>query len=427
MGTEIELINLAELNRKMSAIATAIRGCTDGSVDKLGLNGIIDELADLTGYDGAKLQNALQSESRDEKLTAMADIIRYGAALTKQLSLDEMALAIAQMSNAVVSNGKALYDTLDIAIAECDDGGTVTLLKDIDVGSLCNVSISKDLTIDGNGHSIKRSYAGENLFVIQESVTFNVCHLNVEFNSIAKNWFIHSVDVSSNVNITDCILKSERGVIFLDYSSGSLTVKNSTIQGSASLYLLGGSPEVYIQNSSVCGDNGQALYLSGTGASVTISDSSISANNTTLGAIDVRNCSPTIDLKGTTKILIDENTHASIRMRGSANCDPIITLYDDVKLTEGVRSHIYYTAYGKRMGFHVKFADGYQGAKYRVMSTTDSTRNCKIWLENSLDAAYSHLSGMVDVFAFDENVANEAKKRGFTVEFDDALGCYAIL
>lgn len=436
MGAEVELINLAELNRKMSAIADAIRTITLKE-DALGLEGMIADLASIMEFSLSDIEEKLPNMTLDEKLTAMADIIRYRTKLTGLFSLDRMAEVINAFPDAVFSNGKDIYANTDLqdAIDECDDGGTVWLLKDVNADSLQEpIDVTKNIMIDGQGHSMERSSEGTNFFEISKWVDFNVCNLNVEFNPMAMQEpqeeyaFIYVRGASAKVTITDCVLESERGVVFFEESSGRLTVTHSKILGRASnipvVHLHNGVPAVCIeQDSKIYGSQGPAIYLHGGKALVTISDSLIMANDTILGAIDVHNGSPTINLKGKTEILINTSTHASIRMRGSYSCNPIITLYDNVKLTEGVRAHIYYTTYGRRTGFYVKFADGYTGAKCKVMSTTDNTKNCCIWLENGLDDACSHGG---TVCTYDAQIVAEAVARRFEVAYDDDLECYVL-
>jgi hypothetical protein len=435
------------VKEKMTAIAEAIRTITLKG-DALGLDGMITDLASVTEYSLADIEGRLPNMTLDEKLTALADVVRYGAAFEKRLSLDDMALIIAELRHAVASNGRDLFDTVDAAIAACEEGGTVTLLKDIDVGEMSDVLIEKDITLDGNGHTLTREVEGGHLFVIKKSgVVLNVKNLKCEFCASVDKAFIHANALSANLNIENCELNSNEVVVYFrnvdgdtsiknstvkskeqvfqfNYTTGTIEILNSSLHGNSStdatLHLYDSRSSVSIEASRMIGSYAPAISIRYSNAPVTISDSHIQAGYTNLGAIDIHNCSPTIDLKGTTQILIDENTHASIRMRGSQNCDPIITLYDNATLTDGVRSHIYYTTYAYRTGFHVKFADGYTGAKYKVLSTTDSDLNCQVWLENTLTNAFSRVG---TVCAFD---TTEAMALGYTVNYDSALECYVI-
>lgn len=436
------------VKEKMTAIADAIRNITLETA-ALGLDEMIAGTAGIMDYDLSEVEGQLPEMTLDEKLTAMADIIRQGAAFSKLLSLDEMARVITEFPNAVVSDGKAFYDTLDAAIAACDDGGTVTLLKDIDVGEMSDVLIEKDITLDGNGHTLTREVEGGHLFVIKKSgVVLNVKNLKCEVNASVDKAFIHANALSANLNIENCELNSNEVVVYFrnvdgdtsiknstvkskeqvfqfNYTTGTIEILNSSLHGNSStdatLHLYDSLSSVSIEASRMIGSYAPAISIRYSNVPVTISDSYIQAGYTNyLGAIDIHNCSPTVNLKGTSYIWIDSLVHASIRMRGSQNCDPIITLYDNATLTDGVRSHIYYTTYAYRTGFHVKFADGYTGAKYKVLSTTDSDLACQVWLEDNLSAAFSRVG---TVCAFD---TTEATALGYTVNYDSALECYVI-
>lgn len=435
------------VNDKMTAIADAIRNITLETA-ALGLDEMIAGTAGIMDYDLSEVEGQLPEMTLDEKLTAMADIIRHGAAFSKLLSLDEMARVITEFPNAVVSDGKAFYDTLDAAIAACDDGGTVTLLKDIDVGDLSNVSVDKSITLDGRNHTITRKTGSDTLFVItKDGVTFNIQSVIADVSLGSGECFLYGNNITADVNIIDSNITSTENVLFLrsstcnvtvnsstlnaglrniqfNYCSGNVEVNHSNLYGGrsdANAFLIYDSDvDACIKNSNLYGRNSPALSVRYSDVSVLIDNSYVQADNTIYGAIDVHNCSPWIDLKGSTKVTVDELTHASIRMRGSQNCDPRITLYDNATLTDGVRSHIYYTTYAYRTGFHVKFADGYTGAKYKVLSTTDSDLACQVWLEDNLSAAFSRVG---TVCAFD---TTEATALGYTVNYDSALECYVI-
>lgn len=435
------------VKEKMTAIADAIRNITLETA-ALGLDEMIAGTAGIMDYDLSEVEGQLPEMTLDEKLTAMADIIRHGAAFSKLLSLDEMARVITEFPNAVVSDGKAFYDTLDAAIAACEEGGTVTLLKDVDVGDLSNVSIDKSITLDGRSHTITRKTGSDTLFVItKDGVTFNIQNIIADVSLGSGECFLYGNNITADVNISDSDITSTENVLFLhsstcnvtvnsstlnaglrniqfNYCSGNVEVNHSNLYGGrsdANAFLIYDSGiNACIKNSNLYGKDSPALSVRYSDISLLIDNSYVQADNTIYGAIDVHNCSPLIDLKGSTKVWVDALTHASIRMRGSQNCDPIITLYDNVTLTEGVRSHIYYTTYAYRTGFHVKFADGYTGAKYKVLSTTDSDLACQVWLEDNLSAAFSRVG---TVCAFD---TTEATALGYTVNYDSALECYVI-
>lgn len=399
------------IGQKMTTIADVIRFWSKRS-DTLNLHEMVLAVAELTEYDLSGVESQLSEFGLHQMLALMATMLRHESEVTETLSLDEMIDLLIDLSGVATSNGKAFYDNLADAIAECDDKGTVKLYRDIDVGDLENVSIDKNITIDGRGHKITRSYAGGNFFDIKRNVTFNLCNLSAEFNSTpmenthSEYAFIYGYGLSNsaNINVTDCNLRSKRTVIFINNSSVGLTVKNSTITGSTSsisgkensdisaLYVYKGNSKVTIESGSkIRGYHGQAIHLHDTTESckLTISNSDLSAYETPYGVIDVRNSSPKIDLKGKTTILMGGviKPRASIRMRGSVLCDPTITLYDNVVTYAGSEGNIYYTKHGKRADFHIRFSDNYAGSWFTSLSTRSTAENCVIRFVSSLKNA----------------------------------------
>lgn len=399
---------------KMTSISDAIRNLTLETA-VLGLDEMIADTAEIMDYDLSEVEGHLSEMTLDEKLTVMADVIRYGTGLTKRLSLDDMADAITAFPTVAISNGKAFYDNLADAIAECDDGGTVTLFRDIDVGNLSNVSVDKSITLDGRNHTITRKTGSDTLFVItKDGVTFNIQSVIADVSLGSEECFLYGNNITADVNISDSDITATEIVLFLryatcnvtvnsstlnaglrniqfNYCSGNVEVNNSNLYGGrsdANAFLIFDSEvDVCIKSSNLYGRNSPALSVRYSDISVLIDHSYVQADNTLYGAIDVHNCSPLIDLKNSTTIWIDSLTNASIRMRGSSNCDPTITLYDSVVLTEGLEGHIYYTTYGERTGFHVRFATDYSGPAFTAMSTWDSSKNCVLALRYSLPEA----------------------------------------
>ena len=402
------------IGQKMTTIADAIRFWSKRS-DTLNLREMVLAVADLTGYNLSDVENQLGEFGLSQMLTLMATMLRDESGVTETLSLDEMAALILELSGVAISNGKAFYDNLADAIAECDDGGTVTLFRDIDVGNLENVSIEKSITLDGRSHTITRKTENGNLFIITEDgVTFNIQNIIADVTLASGAYFLYGNNITADVNISDSDITATETVLFLRYATCNVTVNSSTLNAglrniqfnycsgnvevnNSNLY--GGRSEanaflIYdsdvnacIKSSNLYGRNSPALSVRYSDVSVLIDDSYVQADNTIYGAIDVHNCSPIVDLKNSTRIWIDSITNASIRMRGSQNCDPTITLYDNVVLTEGLEGHIYYTTYGERTGFHVRFATDYSGPAFTAMSTWNSSKNCVLALRYSLPEA----------------------------------------
>lgn len=430
------------VKEKMTNVANAIRGLTLNS-NPLSLNDMVIWLAKLTGYDISNVE--LSRITSDDKFTIMAESIRHATSVTRKLSLDDMA----EILNAVVaSDGKALYNTLEDAIVACDTGGTVTLLKDIDVGETSDVLIEKNITLDGHGHTLTREVEGGHLFVIKKSgVVLNVKNLKCGVNASVDKAFIHANALSANLNIENCELNSNDVVVYFknvngntsiknsivkskeqafqfNYTTGTIKILNSSLHGNSStdavLHLYDSRSSISIEASQIFGCYAPAISLRYSNVPVTISDSYIQADYSNyLSAIDIHNCSPTVKLKGTSCIWIDSFGHASIRMRGSQDCDPTITLYDNVVLTDGVRSPIYYTTYAYRTGFHVNFADSYQSAKYLVLSTTDNTSNCCVWLENNPAIAFSHEGEAVYTYKLEYALEAQAKLGNLQYQYID--------
>lgn len=119
---------------------------------------------------------------------------------------DSAAIAAGAVARVGDAGGNGYYSTLAEAINAADSGDTVTLLADTTLGA---TTIEKDLTLDGAGHTLKRSDTSSKNYwlVTARAVTFRNVRLD------AVNLFGLDVKSGGNVSFTDGSSFSGQGII----------------------------------------------------------------------------------------------------------------------------------------------------------------------------------------------------------------------
>ncbi|WP_462427041.1 S-layer homology domain-containing protein [Anaerotignum lactatifermentans] len=111
------------------------------------------------------------------------------------------------IQNAVVAkiDGKE-YTSLNAAIKDAKDGDVITLQKDIensDYETTTNISINKNITLDGNGHTVKGNVA-----IYVDASNADTTITNIHFTNIhnSKNNLspVYAHDLSGKLTITNC-------------------------------------------------------------------------------------------------------------------------------------------------------------------------------------------------------------------------------
>lgn len=178
--------------------------------------------------------------------------------------------------------GETLYNTLAEAVAAVKDGETITLLGDVTTPDI--VSVTKSITIDGNGNTL--AYTGQSRAITVESGAAGV---NLTVNNL-------TVDCTASY--------CQRGINY--NTTGSFTLKNVTVKGTNLSYAINlpGSSDgatVTISNSNLTGCI--ALNVWGENSKITVTDSHM----TSIDKTDVENYSAvnlnndgTIAAEGTT-------------------------------------------------------------------------------------------------------------------------------
>lgn len=286
---------MKDVNERMTAIADAIRLHTLKS-DNLGLNDMIKDLAEVTGYDISDIEGQLQGMTLDDKYTVMAEAIRYATGGTALLSLDDMASEIRgwYCDDAVAKIGVRHYATLDDAIASAQAGNTIKLLKDITLENVTeHFAINKLLTIDGAKADGSGKYkitadvtATTLVHLFQANADFTMQNVDVNLTSEVKSGVIRG---GTNITIKNCNFDTQyRAVTFFRASVDKyLSISNSNIVGGNCvlyLYQCSGGAEI-VDNSliecrgDVSDDGKSAVYVSGCNNKVAITVSTIKSEN----------------------------------------------------------------------------------------------------------------------------------------------------
>ena len=174
---------------------------------------------------------------------------------------------------------EVLYPTLLVAIRNAKAGDTVTLLKNLEYNLTSNITISKNLTLDLNGHSITNSSTTKNdLYVAGGEVTITGTGSIIAPNSFgvsvvgrvsAKTWKpIKAVltvgkDVSIEAGLPAVFITGYGAVVNV-YGKLTGTGDYATIQGNgvvSSYYNYGGTEINIYDGAEVVSQNSDAMYV----------------------------------------------------------------------------------------------------------------------------------------------------------------------
>ena len=312
-----------------TAVASIDLSLTVGGVEKTGEFGaakittyIAKNLEDVVlAYHGTGDTQSYTSKASEAAVTGAGDYY-YEAATGKLVFITtHFSEYYVSASNEAVNTTKGVAyrklvnaNTDNIgAINDASAGDTIVLLKDVTLGRISNdnngnvsVSITKNLTLDGNDHTLY-STAGRGIWVDESDVTFNLKNLTI---MAAENnaGFERAVQVNggkTNVTLTidNCEMKSTYYAInFCNGTSVNVTINNSTVTGWGALNIWSSGVKVTATNSTFNGINdksynaegwnnfativleGDTTQASGMGASnmqVTLTNCTITASQTT--------------------------------------------------------------------------------------------------------------------------------------------------
>ena len=167
--------------------------------------------------------------------------------------------------------------TLADLIADCPDGGTLTLTADMVVSDMITLG-DKAITIDGQGHTISRDAAyttGWLLFVKGEKGSLTLTHVTLDGGGITSSGGLvraatkASLFLLEGTTLTHSLTTCDGAAVYFNGSEflmdGATVTANSTTKNAAGLYLRGDI--VQIGRGSVtdnhAGKNGGAVYLAG--------------------------------------------------------------------------------------------------------------------------------------------------------------------
>ena len=259
------------VNEKMTAIADAIRACT-GKTDKLGLDGMIKDLAEFVGFELLP-EHTVPGEGQtklDRKLTVLAYLIRNSVpdmAWFQQLSLNRMRHHINTChSFAEARVGMLCYRTLGAALSNAKDGDTVTLLKDVVLGA--GVVLEKSIAIEGNGHRIKTTF---NNYLFDLKTTNEGAFLKLMNVDVTHSHMVANVDSGYYADITienATFTGLYHFVYFRGGSAGFLKINKVTADmGGTAICVLSGSNDVSIIDSTITAA-GHAVQVEHSGSTV---------------------------------------------------------------------------------------------------------------------------------------------------------------
>lgn len=368
---------------KMTAIADAIRSHTLKS-GTLSLSDMLTELAELTDYEIPDVEGC----TLDERLGIMAEIVRRQSKeweiWSGNLSLDDMAREIKKFhlgnASATTRIGTRYYVSLAIALANAQDGDTIYLLKDISLFE--NISITKPITIDGQGHKIIASVNKVDLFTA--TADFTLQNLNITYTGGKNGKASYSVVTSffnSSINVIGCNITSDaRGITLSGDNSngysGTLTVQGSTIvAGNLAIYTWYDNPDITITNSVVLGESSNydvywtTVLIEGGCRELNIYSSVISGRSRGLslwkgfGDVNIKGDSIIGNgWEGLARYGIEADDLYAIEVYGRPYTEYNVTLRDSVMLTSTGKDEVYFREYSADNGTNqLYFDDDYNG------------------------------------------------------------------
>ena len=146
--------------------------------------------------------------------------------------VSQLATSGSLLFNAVAQIGDTVYESLAEAVAEAKDGDTVTLLKNIDLGSQ-TLNVNKSVIIDG-GNS-KYAIESTNQVVVTVTAASNTVTLSnltlKAYNADGRAIAIAGSTDGLNLAIDSCVIETKQRGLTVNNGSASmnLTVKDSTI------------------------------------------------------------------------------------------------------------------------------------------------------------------------------------------------------
>jgi hypothetical protein len=187
--------------------------------------------------------------------------------------------------------------TLRDAIASASSGDTIVFASDMAIVLASELTLNKDLTIDGSGRSV--AVVGGNgvrAFYVNSGVVAQIKHLTLQNGNVtAANGFGGAIynDANGTLTLTDCTLAYNAayhaGAIF---NIGTLSVVGSTLYGNSAqnsggaIYNTAGTLTVTnstFANNSASADAGAVLNVGGTATSI----NSTFAGNSAANGMDV--------------------------------------------------------------------------------------------------------------------------------------------
>lgn len=228
-------------------------------------------------------------------------------AIVMCLSIMPMTVSIAADTD-VAAIGDTTYATLAAAVSAASAGDTVTLLTDVTE----NVTIGKSLTIDGANHK----YTG-NITTNKTSAVIAV--KNVNFVDCSDNYAVKSSGAKSmtieNCTATNC----SWGLLYANKSTGSINVKNVTIDGAGYGLRISYNNETTLENVTMKNVN-YGVYSQTFGKrTFTFKNCTIAANTAPFYAQDKGAKVQTLNFKGVNDFGIDVTTLASDLVKVNAD------------------------------------------------------------------------------------------------------------
>ncbi|MGB8212040.1 MAG: hypothetical protein WCE68_00645, partial [Anaerolineales bacterium] len=167
-------------------------------------------------------------------------IFRFSLILVLAVGLFAMPDLTAHAATDVVTNDHdSGAGSLRQAIANAAAGDTITFDNDYTITlTSASLTVAKDMTIDGTGHSV--SISGNNVrsvFIVNSGVTASLTGLTIlDGNSWGNNG--GGIDNAGALTITNSTISGNSapgGIGAGIYSSGTLTVQDSTISGNSAI------------------------------------------------------------------------------------------------------------------------------------------------------------------------------------------------
>ena len=175
------------------------------------------------------------------------------SSLTFPMPEEDVALTATWKTTAVAKVGDILYPTVQAAFdaaAEIAGGGTVTLLKDVDVGETSVTMDKGTITLEGSGRILSGSSVdGGTIGVTGGALIVG----NVKVENTDGGYGIRASQ--ANLTVKEGAEVSAISGVAIDQYSGTLTITGGTINGDIGLYVveMSGGVEVHLSGGSISG------------------------------------------------------------------------------------------------------------------------------------------------------------------------------